>query len=170
MEHEKQIPIRVSGISEGHHRLEFDVPPAAVDLPEGYGDTLHIDVDVDKSTEQVLVSVTAHADAAFDCDRCLKPLQFPVDASFVLVYSSDPEDFDDDDSDDVRAIDPDDSFVDIGGDVKDYMLLSLPMKIVCEAFGESIEECDAVVEKFQNRGDDDDSSDPRWDKLKDLNL
>ncbi len=164
----KHIPVRLSGLADGPHALEYEVAPGTIELPAHFRSPVSIDVALDKALHQVALRVTVRTVAHVPCDRCLDDVAVPVDTEFLLVYTHDnsaPASEDDD----VRQINVNDPTIDLTEDVRDAAMLCIPMRVICgeDEAGNAL--CrrpipDALRAEAQHR------EDPRWDKLKSLKL
>ena len=121
------------------------------------------------------VFVDGHVDTRVqvECDRCLKPVELPVNADFALEYISDS------DYESGRAAAElteaemsvsvfDGQAIDVDEVVKEQVLLAVPSRMLCR------EDCQGICPecgKDRNTGDcgcTTDDTDPRWAALKDL--
>ena len=164
----KHIPVRLSGLADGAHELQYDVEPQLLDLPEQFVSPVHVDIHLDKGQHQVALRVSVHAEAQYPCDRCLDAVAVPVDTEFVLVYTHDNSGPSSED-DSVRPIDVSDPTVDISEDVRDAALLCIPMRIICGEDEQGAALCRQPIPE-ELRAEAQQREDPRWDKLKSLNL
>jgi uncharacterized metal-binding protein YceD (DUF177 family) len=103
------------------------------------------------------------------CDRCLVPLQLPIEAEYQLIVKfGDPNES----TDEVVFIDPEASDLNVGQHIYDFILLSIPISHRipdCETMENS--PCDTSILSYltQNEnnilpGDDDDES--PWNEIK----
>lgn len=165
----KHIPVRLAGISDGVHELTFEVPPADIDLPSEFGREVNVRIEVDKTHHQVGVHAFVHTIAQYPCDRCLEPVSIDVETDFRIVYVHDNSAEGGEDDRDIRAIDPGDPVADLAEDVREAALLCIPMRVVCgeDEHGEAL--CRDAIPSDRD-ADAQAKEDPRWDKLKSLNL
>ncbi|MBC7331444.1 MAG: DUF177 domain-containing protein [Synergistetes bacterium] len=106
------------------------------------------------------------------CSRCLEPFEFPVKFDFEVEYRRGEERLDSKEKalkdDDFRIAYFTGENIDIEEDIKQFIILSIPMKPLCR------EECKGlcpVCGKNLNEGDcgcQRDLEDPRWSALKEL--
>jgi uncharacterized protein len=124
------------------------------------------------SGNQVFVNGHVVARAQVECDRCLKPVELPVNADFTLEYISDS------DYQTARAVELtedemsvsvfDGEAIDIDEIVKEQILLAVPTRMLCREDCKGIcpecgtdrntGECNCVTKEI----------DPRWAALKNL--
>lgn len=166
---QKHIPVRLAGLSDGVHELRFELAPADIDLPVEFVQAVAVRVEVDKTIHQVAVHVFVRTAAQYACDRCLEPVEIPVDTDFRIVFVHDNSAEGGEDDRDIRPIDPGDPVADLAEDVREAALLCIPMRRVCgeDEHGES--RCRGVIPESRD-ADTQPKDDPRWEKLKSLNL
>jgi uncharacterized protein len=124
------------------------------------------------SGNQVFVNGHVEARAQVECDRCLKPVELPVNADFTLEYISDS------DYQTARAVELtedemsvsvfDGEAIDVDEIVKEQILLAVPTRMLCREDCKGIcpecgtdrntGECNCVTKEI----------DPRWAALKNL--
>jgi uncharacterized protein len=94
------------------------------------------------------IRVRGHVNAEMElaCDRCLEPVQYPIDGDFDLFYRPAP---DENDTPHELAINPGETEIgyyegmgmELAEVLREYVLLSLPMQAVCR------EECAGICPK-----------------------
>jgi len=164
-----EIKIRISGLSSGVHEYSFAVEPADLTLPEGFRSPITVDAVVDKDTRQVYVRAKISATSEFICDRCVAQFEttLPGDLSLVFVYDAlesgkFPED-------EVRVIAPETPYIDLTEDVRQVVILSVPLKLLCRedckglcpqcGVDWNLKECDCTPSG---------EIDSRWENLKNI--
>ncbi|MDH7515370.1 MAG: DUF177 domain-containing protein [Bacteroidota bacterium] len=165
MAHPVHIPIRILGLPEGGHDIGMKCLPGEIGLPAEFEQELDIRVHLEKTHEQTVLRAHVETKAVYPCDRCLEPVTLPIDVSFTLFYTRDAEAARRVDEDDVRIIDPDETVIDLADDVRDFVLLSIPMRRVCPDDAEGNPTCIAPVlaERLVPPGI---SLNSPWDRLK----
>ena len=123
---------------------------------------------------RALVQVNGHIDtrAQVECDRCLQPVELPVDADFALGYitgsdyeSSEAAELTDEEMS-VSVFDGE--AIDVDEIVKEQILLAVPTRMLCR------EDCKGICPECgidRNSGECacvTDDVDPRWAALKNL--
>jgi uncharacterized protein len=124
------------------------------------------------SGNQVFVNGHVEARAQVECDRCLKPVELPVNADFTLEYISDS------DYETARAVELtedemsvsvfDGEAIDVDEIVKEQILLAVPTRMLCR------EDCKGICPECgtdRNTGECNcvtKDIDPRWAVLKNL--
>jgi uncharacterized protein len=120
------------------------------------------------------VFVNGHIDtrAEVECDRCLQPVEFPVNADFALEYISDA-DYESSEAAELTEEEMsvavfDGQAIDVDEIVKEQVLLAVPTRMLCR------EDCKGICPECgadQNTGECNcvtKEIDPRWAALKNL--
>jgi len=164
----KHIPVRLSGLADGHHELSYSVSPADIDLPGEFGTSVSVNVDLDKSHSQSALHITIDTEAEYLCDRCLDPVRLAVQSDFMVIYTHESSEKRPDDTE-IRQIDVNDPIIDLAEDVRDAALLCIPMRRICgeDAAGNPL--CKSPIPDEHN-AEKAVRTDPRWDSLKSLKL
>jgi uncharacterized protein len=161
------MKIQVAGLSEGVHQFHFGVPAAELGLGEGFLE-VQADVVLDKAPNQIALHVAVHTAADFSCDRCTVPFTAPLDARYRMHYIWNGEDASPYDAAEVQVIPQGGSVIDITEDVRQTVLIAVPLKLLCRQdclglcphCGKDLNEgpCGCTSEEF----------DTRWEKLRAL--
>jgi uncharacterized protein len=124
------------------------------------------------SGSDVFVSGHVETRAQVECDRCLKPVELPVNADFTLEYISGSEY----ESSEVAELTEDEmsvsvfdgSVIDVDEVVKEQILLAVPTRMLCR------EDCKGICPECGNDMNTGECNcvtsdiDPRWAALKNL--
>lgn len=165
----KYIPVRLAGIGDGLHELQFTVAPAEIDLPAEFQQDVAVRIDLDKTHHQVALHVFVQTAAEYPCDRCLDPVVIAVDTEFRLVYAHDNSAEGGEDETEIRQIDMNDPVADLSDDVREAALVSIPLRRICGEDENGEPTCAQGIPP-EHDADAQEKEDPRWDALKSLNL
>ena len=103
------------------------------------------------------------------CARCDEPIELSYDTSFHFVFQKDkPRGVEGDEDETLVWLDAQSDEVDLGKEVRDYVLLEIPMNPVCEQYEAGTCPNLIEVEKVEAEASDQGRGDPRWDALKSL--
>ena len=151
------MKIDISGLSEGMYRYGLSKSADDIGLgPNFTGDVLS-DITLEKSIHQIVAAVNASVKGVFICDRCASEFSELVQTKFTSVYAWDqPEETEEDD--DFYILRKDDNLIDFSFSVKEYLLLSVPLKLLCK--NNCVMPVDIEIKQ--------DMVDPRWQKLQTL--
>ncbi|MGA9364733.1 MAG: DUF177 domain-containing protein [Bacteroidota bacterium] len=162
------MKIDVSGLSEGTHEYELAAEPSEIGLSEQFHNEVRVTLALEKNSRQIHMKADVETIGSFRCDRCLDGFDKELRNNFQMLYTSEESDRDGDDSDEVRLVSPDVHEINIGEDVRQFIMLAVPQKILCKEScaglcprcGRNLnrERCTCAAEEI----------DPRWDKLRGL--
>ncbi|MFI5251506.1 MAG: YceD family protein [Bacteroidota bacterium] len=163
----EEIKIRISGLSNGVHEYHFDALPADLGLEEAFQTPVSLDVELEKSSRQLYLKSKIIADGIFICDRCLGEFKQTLSNQMNTVFVYNESDSKDDDGDEIRVITPETMSIDITDDVRQAIILAVPLKMLCSedckglcphcGVNRNIRSCKCREIK---------EIDPRWEKLK----
>ncbi len=153
------MKINISGLSEGVLVYDFVKPAIELGLDQNFSGKVHAHVTLEKSIHQITVVVNASVKGVFICDRCIEEFEEEVKTSFTSIYTwnndGEPND------DDFYILRKEDNIIDLDGSVKEYLLLSIPLKLLCKQNCEIPDSLNIVPEVEP-------VVDPRWKKLQEL--
>lgn len=160
------MKIQVGGLAEGIHEYQFKVEGSDLNLE--FASSVMVSVSLDKAGSQIFVSAILQTMGTFSCDRCLAAFTRPLNAAYRMCYLFDSEGADRFDPAEVQVISPSLNVIDITDDVRQTLLLAVPLKLVCSdtckglcptcGINWNLEACDCHEE----------GTDPRWEELKKL--
>jgi len=127
--------INLATLRAGKSRVEVDASAASVGLPEReWSDPVRAELSLDRSGEQVTVRGDIHGTARLECVRCLRSFDLPVDVA-VLVHADRTGTSR---RGEQEALERDDYMrfhdgrqLDLGEDVREALLLELPISPRC---------------------------------------
>jgi uncharacterized protein len=161
--------INISKLSEGEHVYSLEADAAEIGLGEEFSGLINVVAVLQKSPRQVFLKVQSESMRSFDCDRCLDSSEIRLGANFEMLFVTEnvvPED--QEAESEVQVIAPDTNYIDLDEDVRQYMLLAIPSKLLCR------EDCQGLCQncgKNLNQGSCSCLSqeiDTRWDGLRKL--
>jgi len=130
------IEIRLAGLAEGAH--EFDFTRNAADFGDpaltaaGFSKDVSVRVSVEKLDDELIVTLNTSATAELTCDLCLAPVTTGLTGSYRVWYSYEPTGEPQEERDEeYRLIDRNAVSLDLTEDVRETLLLSVPMKVTC---------------------------------------
>lgn len=130
------VAIRIAGLPEGAHTFDFTC--RARDFRgNGLSETIFtgdiaVKVSVKKNGQGVTALICTTAKADFTCDICLAPLSRELQAEYRIEYGyGGTEEKTEGRETDYRLIDRNRPEIDLTEDVRETLLLSVPMKITC---------------------------------------
>ena len=162
------MKINISNLSQGTHEYQLSKSVVDLGLEENFLGDVTATVTVEKSSRQIFLRAAIRSHAAFQCDRCLDEFKKEVSSVLQTVYVWNSADRSEDRDDDVHVLSSDTNIIDISDDVRDGVLLAVPLKLLCQ------EECAGLCPlcgKNLNHtangrcGCVSGEIDPRWNKL-----
>jgi len=125
------IKINIGTLEDGSHKLDLFSDTKELGLEQGLlKDKLKITLDLFKATHQIDLKIKLTGIMVLACDRCLEVYELPFENFFeqVFVQKSQREEAFNDDY--IRTYSPFMKTVDITNDIREYVLLSIPMRKV----------------------------------------
>jgi uncharacterized protein len=148
------MKINITGLSEGLHRYAFSEPAGELGLESYFSGDVTANITLEKSIHQILVTVNASVKGIFICDRCADEFSEEVTTSYTAVYSwQSAEETEEDD--DFHLLRKEENIIDLSASVKEYLMLAVPVKLLCRKNCEIPEHVRAAEPAV----------DPRWEKL-----
>jgi uncharacterized metal-binding protein YceD (DUF177 family) len=162
----KDFLIPYKGLSIGVHNYKWEISQKffeAIDNSEVEEADIEVMLDLEKQERMMIGQFGISGSVVVKCDRCLDKLELPVilDETIYIKFGEDEEE----DTEDILFISESEYQVDFSQLINEYITLSLPLKKVHED-GECNE---AIISKLEELSENE-TVDPRWEKLKDLKL
>lgn len=125
------IRINIGTLNDGTHELNLTSDSKELGLENGIiKDKLEIFLELFKTSNQLDLKVKLKGKMLLPCDRCLEEYEQPFEKDFELVYVQQTAREDKFDDDYVKSYSPHMKTIDITDDLRQYVLLSVPMKHV----------------------------------------
>ncbi len=162
------LKIRISGLSNGLHEYHFSPEPSSIGLSQNFKAPVEVDAHLDKTPRQILLRADIRTIGRFECDRCLETFEQPIAAHLNVFYIFDELDAGKLPPDEVKVISPDTVTIDLAEDVREMVVLSVPLKLLCR------EDCKGLCPHCGTNWNvaacscQTQASDPRWSGLQDL--
>ncbi len=163
------LTINISRLSEGAHHYTFEVEANNVGLDPRFKHHVRVQADLAKSGHQMHLRADIQTTAYFTCDRCLDEFQGPLSTRFEIVYLTE-ESPGTPGSEEVQYLSPDTNVLDLGEDVRQFLILAVPQKLLCKddccglcpkcGSNKNKVRCNCLTEEI----------DPRWEVLKKMSL
>lgn len=159
--------IKISNLNEGTHEFVFEEKVSKINLSDPFYGSFKSFVVLNKLHDQLILSVNSIFKAKFECDRCANEFRTKINSDYKMVYlmNEEPKETS---SLNVSYLSRDAIKIDLTNDVREFALLSVPMKKLCT------EDCKGLCPKC---GTDlnineckctENEVDPRWKPLIDL--
>jgi len=171
------IPIK--GLKEGVHKFEFMAEKTFfeeknfVDINHG---SYKIDIIMNKTGGLMILEFNISGFVNLMCDRCLEYFNLPTEfnGSLYIRYNDDPDyKTDTFKADDLMILSPEKNEIDLSQYIYESIRLSIPYKRIHPENEKGDSDCnELMLSKLRelNNSDGEEDTDPRWDKLKSINL
>lgn len=161
--------INISNLKEGEHSFVFTVTGKELDLNDfNFLNDINVDLKLFKQHNQVDLKIHLSSLVRIPCDRCLENFDFNLNNDFELIYklsyNRDEIDSEEDSSDDFKMISADVHNIDLKKELRDYVLLSFPMKRAPEVKDDICLYCNRNINEILKTPGKDDIN-PVWEKL-----
>ncbi len=139
--------IKISGLSFGSYEYKYSADAHEFSDPEVtsklFPSKINVGITIHKSYSELVAEIHVNAEAALECDLCLSPILSEIEETYKAYFLFESSEEHGQAGDDVRVIEKTASEIDLLEDVRDTLLLAIPLKNVCR--DES--ECKANWEK-----------------------
>ncbi|MGD0339258.1 MAG: DUF177 domain-containing protein [Bacteroidota bacterium] len=126
------MQINISNLAQGIHTYSLEVAPADLEIQQHFTSVIKAEVTLDKSVHQILLEVwIPGVEGHFLCDRCVEEFSRIITCSYRKVYVSREIDGVAFNGDEIEIISPDMNIIDLSNDVRDEILLAIPLKLLC---------------------------------------
>jgi len=163
------LRINISKLPEGVHHYTLETDAADLELDERFSDSITVKTELTKTINQILLQAEIVAKATMICDRCLEPFDEQITESYTMVYLFEGRgtaNMKKEDEIELHLISPEANLIDIGDDVRQFLLLGVPLKVLCSDGCKGL--CAHCGTNLNKTGCDcvQEETDSRWDDLK----
>ena len=164
-----EFRINISNLSEGIHEYRFEAEPSKIGLDERFCGAIKIDVKLDKSISQIFLQTEIKAEGSFLCDRCLDNFHQELNTSYSMMYVQGARSTVDlNTEEEIQILRADMNYIDLDDDVRQYILLTIPQKLLCREDCQGFCPTCGVNKNIASCTCDAQTVDSRWDALKKL--
>lgn len=168
------MKINLLNLHEDVNKLQLCIDPANLDFDENkealllFDDNINADIEVQKFSDKYFIKVGLATNVHFTCDRCLDDYHHYLQGSFQLIYSKEVARPSDDD--DYRLLSDKAFEIDLSHDIRENLLLLMPMKSLCKEHCSGLCSICGVNLNYETCNCKVASIDPRWEKLKNIKV
>lgn len=160
------MKIQVAGLSEGVHKYHFQVEPGELELGEQFQASVLVDATLEKTGGQFFLKAAIVTEGVFECDRCITRFVARLPASYQMYYLPEGSTQGPLDPAEVQIVPAHFSVIDLTDDVRQTILLAIPLKLLCSAGCEGLcPTCGANL-NTEPCTCSEPVGDPRWEKLR----
>lgn len=165
-----KLTFNIVEIPEGESRREEILEPEDLDLSPYEFCGGYIELQFNRQPRFIRVSYEVKVGVELICDRSIEPFEHAVETSYDVVFKTDMEEETEDENGAVRGFNFSSNTFSIEKEVRDSILLKVPIKAVHPKYRDEEGNVDEFeTKKFgQAPEDEEESIDPRWKKLKEL--
>jgi uncharacterized protein len=168
------MKINLLNLHEGVNRFNLCIDPEQLRIEENkdalslFNDKIDADVEIQKFSDKYFIKVGLATMSQLTCDRCVVEYNQNFRGKFQLIYTKHASSQSSDD--DYRFLDEKVVEIDLSDDIRENLLLMIPMKRLCR------EDCAGLCPTCGANLNDEmchctaEAIDPRWEKLKNLKL
>ncbi|MGA2623056.1 MAG: DUF177 domain-containing protein [Bacteroidota bacterium] len=157
--------IRISQLSNGLHEYHFSPAASGIGLGSNFQRSVVIDATIEKSGRQLYLQADVRTSGLFQCDRCVEEFEHNVSASFSVLYVYDGLDAGRSTDDEVRVISPETPQLDLADDIRETVMLSVPLKLLCKENCKGLCPHCGVNLNRRTCSCEDENVDGRWESL-----
>ncbi len=159
--------IKISGLENGTYEYDFEADIDKIDLTEPLFGKYSTNVVLNKFDDQIILEASTAVGANFICDRCGIEFKETVKSKYKMIYLLRSIEGAEEEIN-IIYLSPDTPIIDISKEVRDYMILSIPMKRLCKEDCKGLcVKCGTDLNKKQCDHNDD-KVDDRWKVLVEL--
>ncbi len=167
---ENTMKIDLRELEEGETDFAYAQTAADLDLASDeyvFTGPINTSVKVLKLSESLSAVGTASFQIKAGCARCSERIELGFEAEFSFVFQKGkPRGVEGDEDDTLVWLDEESNELDLGKEVRDYILLEIPVNPVCEAYAAGTCPNLAEVEKIEREASGSEAEDPRWSALR----
>jgi uncharacterized protein len=127
-----EFRINISNLSEGIHEYHFEAEPSRIGLDERFSGVIKVEVHLDKSISQIFLQAEIVAEGSFFCDRCLENFHQELNTAYSMMYVQGARStIDLNKEEEIQLLRADMNYIDLDDDVRQYILLTIPQKLLC---------------------------------------
>jgi uncharacterized protein len=127
-----ELKIRISQLSNGLHEYHLKGSTAEIGLDSNFAPFVEVDAILDKTARQLYLKADVRTAGMFQCDRCLEEFNQPLSTKYTMFYVFDEQESSRYPADEVQVIGVDTPSIDLAEDVRQVVLLSVPLKLLCK--------------------------------------
>lgn len=152
------IVIKVANLSLGEHHYEFQCSATDFEAEaiseKAFPSPIDVRVVLNKTTSEIVAGIETETTVQLECDRCLAPIHKTVKGQYKVFYlmsHTERHTMDSDEETEVRQVDKNTVEIDLTEDVRETLLLSIPLKNICdntESCAQRVGEEEGVIYRY----------------------
>lgn len=127
------MKISLIGLADGLHSFNSveKLAELGVENQPHLHEDVKIQIDLEKRSPHYFIKNRVQVRGRFACDRCMDEFDHTVSGELRTVFSSDKEMAATNEVDDIHYLAPDAKEIDLTDEMRETILLAMPMKILC---------------------------------------
>lgn len=163
------LRFKIFEIPEGRSERSVDIAPGDLDLGEVPLKSAKADIKFYRTEHFIRAEFHLNAVVELICDRSLDSFDHEVDQDFEVLFKAEEVEESADVNGSVRNYSDGGNAIDLSQDIMDTILLNLPTKKLHPRFlDEDGNPTEFTEQSFGEAPEEEETIDPRWEKLKDL--
>lgn len=123
------IKFNIGSLNDGSETLKLSSDEKEIGIDEGIlKEPISINLELFKTTHQLDLKASIKGTIFLECDRCLEKFEKNFDTSFELIFVQQTHREEAFSEEDIRTYSPHMKSVDITNDIKEAVILTIPMK------------------------------------------
>jgi uncharacterized protein len=171
---ENKMKIDLRELEEGETTFTFEQEASDLALePDtlSFVGPIRTTAQIHKLDDSLSASGTTGFRIQTDCARCNEGIELPFEVEFSFVFQKGkPRGVEGDEDETLIWLDDDSDELDLGKEVRDYILLEIPINPVCEAYESGTCRNLGELEEIEKKANGTDEADTRWDALRSIKL
>jgi len=165
-----KLTFNIVEITEGESRQDKILEPEDLDLSPYTFIGGGIEIHFNRQRQFIEVNYEVRGGVELTCDRSLKPFEHPVETTYSVIFKTDVQQETEDENGAVRRFNFSNNTFSIEKEVRDSVLLKIPIKKIHPKFRNK----EGEIEEFEPKSfgkapeDEEEKIDPRWKKLKEI--
>ncbi len=163
------MKLKLRGLKEGEHKYSLTERIAKYGLDKDqFSNDLQVDVEINVQCKNYYLKLSFSTNINRSCDRCLEDYSIPYSTGTKMIYTEDGTLDPENKQDDLHFLSAGQATADLTDDVRQNLLLNLPMKSICSESCKGL--CATCGANLNEKQCDctDETIDPRWEGLKGL--
>jgi len=163
------LKFKISEIPEGHSTKSVDLTGDDLQISDYTLKGMHLDIEFYRTLHFIKVNFDMKASLVLTCDRSLDDFDYDINQQYEVIFKAEEVEEEAGDNGAVRNINFTTNSVNLETDVRDTLLLNLPIKKLHPRFlNENGEPEEFIDEQYGSLKGESDAVDPRWEALKEL--
>jgi len=163
------LEFKISEIPEGQSTKTVDLNKEDLQIGDFNLKGMHLDIEFYRTLHFIKVNFDMNAKLILTCDRSLDDFTYTINQQYEVIFKAEQVEEEAGDKGAVRNINFSTNSISLETDVRDTVLLNLPIKKLHPRYlDEKGEPKEFINERYGSSVEDSDAIDPRWEALKEL--